>query len=166
MGYIFRGRNKKERLAAAAEIKHEEEKRRAEALRWKAVEETRSEEEQENAAQRKREEARIRHAAEREKAEKRRKAQEAEKRASDDRVKRENERRRLLAFGPPPGKSEHNHGNVRGQLLVSSATLVHKPGRAREVRPPQYKKGQQQIIIVNYIVDSRSRTQLGETASR
>lgn len=124
-----RERNKKERQAATAEIMQDEEKQRAEASKWKATKETRSEGEQENAAQRKREEARIRKAAEREKAEKRRKAQKAEKRASDDRVKRENERRRLLAFGPPPCESEQ-----QPRQSMSSTPIISDSGsQARQV---------------------------------
>jgi hypothetical protein len=125
----FRERNMKKRLAAAAEIRKEEEKRRAEALKWKSAEETRGEEEQENDAQRKREEARIRKAAEREKAEKRRKAQEAERKASDVRVKRENEKRRLLAFGPPPGESEQ----PRQRTWTTPPTSSDSGSQARQV---------------------------------
>lgn len=141
-----RGRNKKERLAAAAEIRHEEEKRR-EALRWKASKETRSGEEQENAAQRKREEARIRTAAEREKAEKRRKVQEAEKRASDDRVKRENERRRLLAYGPPPGESEQQPRQrtwSTPHILGDSGSQARQAERS-ETAPVQKRTGADNI---------------------
>ncbi len=137
----FRERSKKERLTTAVEIIQAEEKRRAEALRWKAAEETRSEEERENVAQRKQAEVRKQEPAEREKAEKRRKAQEAERRASDDRVKRENERRRVLAFGPPPGESEQQprQRTWSTPVIISNSGPQARQAERSETAPVQQR---------------------------